>query len=342
MCNSPIEGFKKKLEGKSIIPSQKYSYLFIDFIEFYAFFYKDEVTKSEILDYASDNDVDILKYFPNFTDQSDEEEDEELINTTGNSQIYNDELDNNRESAINGLFECLEYRQSILGEKYPFKVNKEEIVVVGELSPVQKTYILMLFSSMLNIFDDFQSIFTSSFESITFYALKELFPSYIIKEFGKKSSYTGTAIEKIKSLASDLNVSVDDIGLKDIHPKNNQERGLDLIVWKGFDDNIANMIIYLVQCACGKKWESKFSEVKRYRSYLNFKTLEPNFLFSTSYALNCNGSFSRRDDIISSEALFLDRIRIMSLISNESILQESLEQPFMIIDRIMREEISFR
>ena len=209
-------------------PNTSQDYLFFDYIEFYAFFYGDEVYKTELLDYFSDCDVNILKYV--------------------------NEDDNRRETAINTIFSCLEYRSSLLGEYYPYDVNHNSIELKPELSVGNKAYIVLLICSMLGKFSEFQSDLTSEFEEIICIVLEKMFPESVIKSFGKNSDYAGTAQEKIRNLAIELNIMTREHEILKV--RGNQ--GLDLIVWQPFKDTVPNMSISLVQCACGKQWTSKF------------------------------------------------------------------------------------
>jgi len=325
MFEEKMESFTQELKGRFIPPNLHKEYLFFDFIEIYSFFYNDEVTKDEIENYFGDTEVDILKYFSNFLEFNDDDDN-------------HDEDNNVKESVINFTFECLKQRENLLGEKYPFIINNNSISLKEDLTIVQKIYLCLLFSSMLDRFMEFKSFLTTDFESITYCSLIELFPNYKVKEFGKNTDYTGSAREKILQLAKDLNVPEDTNEIRTIHLRNNQEKGLDLVLWKPFKDKIPNMPIYLVQCACGKDWTKKFSEVKRYFAYLNFKKPDPGLLFSTPYALNCNNSFYQNDDVISSESLLLDRFRILECLNTTACLEEKALNSLSLVEKLVQLE----
>lgn len=339
MFEESLLKLEQKLSSRVGLPDENKDYLFIDFLEFYAIFYGDDVTKSELMDYLRDNGIDICKFFPSLMEKTYNSLTEEEYDN--DDEYANDELDNIRESAINHAFSCLTYRSQVLMDKYPFEIESNKIILKSNFSIFNRIYILLLFSSMLNRFSEIQHDLTKDFESITYCALTELFPSYTIREFGKNGDYTGFARDKIRALAKDMNLMVDEEGIKSIHKKNQQEKGLDIVLWKGFSDCIPNMIIYLVQCACGKNWTHKFSEAKRYYAYLAFRKPNPNTLFSTSYALSCHGKFTQNDDVISSESLFLDRLRIMDLLNSESCLLSKSLTSLSYIDKVINFKIAF-
>ena len=120
----------------------------------------------------------------------------------------------------------------------------------------------------------------------------------------------------------------------------NQEKGLDVIAWIPFNDKNTNMLMYLFQCACGTEWYKKFSETKRYRAYYDFRKLEPQYVMAISYGLNILGEFEKNDEIIASESLFFDRLRLMEFIeSNDCNASENLLSIRLIEKLIVEESI---
>ncbi|SFV57463.1 Phage protein [hydrothermal vent metagenome] len=303
----------------AIIPSKHLKHNICDFIEIYTFFYYDKVSKSEILDLLSD-------YEFSFTDTS-----EEIL--TAN------ELSDIKESVINILFDALEYRASILGAKYPFTIeNRNTILLKDNLSIEQKVYLVLLFSSLLSIFNEFQGDLTSEFEYIVYLSLKKFFPlQTVIKQFGKNSDYSGTAQEKIKALGRDLKIHIRDEEVNQV--MGNQEKGLDIIAWIPFSDGNTNMLIYLFQCACGKEWIKKFSETKRYLAYYDFYKLQPMSVIAISYGLNMMGEFEKNDEIIASESLFFDRLRIIEFFDEELMTDINDLNSIKLIEKLLEDRI---
>ena len=298
--NSKLSSLLSNLPLMKTPPNNHKDYLFLDYIEFYAFFFGDEVTKDEILDYLADNDINIINYM-----------------TPSRAEESKDELDNQKEFAISYFFDCLDYRSNILTDNYPFTIESNSILLKDNLSLKQKTYLILLMSSMLNVFSEFQHELTSDFEEIVYCVLVKLYPNSTIKSFGKNSDYSGSAQEKIRSLGSELNVVMRDEYINEV--EGNQEKGLDLIVWQPFDDMLPNMDISFVQCACGKEWAEKFDSSKRYKSYFDMVNSNVSYIFASSYGLVNGSSFFKSDEIVRSESLFLDRLRIVSLLEEECV-----------------------
>ncbi len=309
------------LSKNTLPPNTSQEYLFFDYIEFYTFFFGDEVSKSEILDYLEDNGVNILKFVNE--------------DTEGNK----DEDDNKKEAAINAVFSCIEYRSSLLNGNYPFTITNNYIDLKSKLSKENKVYIILLISSMLSKFSAFQAELTSEFEEIICIALEKMYPEYKIKSFGENSDYTGSAQKKIRALAKDLHILTREHEINKV--KGNQEKGLDLIVWKPFEDKVPNMNITFVQCACGKEWSSKFDDAKTYEAYFDCYQSVITYIFASSYALLCNEEFTKSDEIVKSKSIFLDRLRIISLISGSDDIEDRVQVSFQLINELIPHTIEF-
>lgn len=294
-----------------------------DFIEIYSFFYKENVTKAEIRDLFDDYDFNLAK-----------------VCGDSISELSEAEINDRKEEEITYLFQCLEYRQNLLSINYPFLIiNQNSIKTKSTLTNENYVYLVFLFASNLHIFKEYQSQLTSEFEYLVYQIIKNFFPTHtIIKQFGKNSDYTGTAREKIRLLASDMNISLREEEVAKI--RGNQEKGLDIIAWVPFKDKSSNMLVYMFQCACGKDWVKKFSETRRYSAYFDFYQLKPIAVMAISYALNIMGDFEKSDDIVSSESLLFDRLRLMEFcICSPDINLDSLES-ISLIKRLEQESLN--
>jgi hypothetical protein len=233
---------------------------------------------------------------------------------TKSEQVDNDEIFTRK------IIRIIIERIRLYDEDYPFIYDNSEIILLkNNLTFKQKLYLGLLISSKLNIFKEFSSIITTEFESISFFAFQNFLPTNsIVKEFGKNSEYSGSAIDKIKKLAIDLGLDIDKDELEAISPRNNQERGLDIIGWIPFKDNCKNKLIYLAQCACGKDKESKFHDTRRFENYLLFYKAKPQHLMFIPYSLiNVSKGKFYQSDLIEKDFLILERKRILSLINEE-------------------------
>jgi len=310
-----------RLTPENITPKYLYHYI-CDFIELYTFFYKDRLTKSAIIDLFDDAGFNLAS-----------------LSEKNLSSLDQSEKDNLKESSVDEIFNILQYRKSLNDFEYAFDIDDVAIVLKENLSFKQKLYLVLLFASNLSIFIEYQSDITSEFEAISYYAIKDFFPQATVKQFGKNSDYTGNAKTKIKALAKDMNMSIDEPEINKIPTPNSQERGLDIIAWIAFSDKYTNMLTYLIQCAAGKDWINKFSEVYRYDSYFHFKKLSPSGIMMIPYSLNINGDYEQSDDIISSKALLLDRLRILEVIKNESELESQQFVSITLVEKLLEKDI---
>lgn len=220
------------------------------------------------------------------------------------------------EALLLEIFIIIEQRIFLFKDDYPFDyINLEILKLKTVLTFKNKLYISLLLSSKLNIFNDFRTELTTEFESISFNVLKEFLPKRsIIKDFGKNTTYTGNAINKIKELAKDLNIKIDDYELNQVNERNYQERGLDVVGWINFDDNCMNKIIFLCQCACGKEFESKQHDTRRFENYYIFYKNKPQHVLFIPYSLlNINENKFYHSDLIEKDYLVFERKRILEL-----------------------------
>lgn len=265
--------------------------------------------------------VEIVSLFSNqnyisTTDVLDRFRDEGIITQKKNDDEQAGENDKN-EKWINGIFKILNEREYLYTIDYPYEIfgnNKIKLKSQVQLTDKNKLYIFLLLASNLNVFGLFESELTSEFELVCFHSLTKFLPLHAtVKSFGKNSKYTGTAREKIKKLAEELKVNIDDDFINKFSSKGNQERGLDIIGWIPFSDNVSNHFSLFCQCACGKEWYKKLNETRRYERYYKFYCNKPNHAMFIPYSLiNFQGSDFYQADELGTDTLLFDRKRILN------------------------------
>lgn len=276
------------------------NHLYADYIELISFFNSDETTLNEVLNRFSKDGIKI---------------NQKKKTTTSDVGLDDYEIEDSDELWLKDIFNICKNRSSILKLKYPFDLKNNSIILKKDLTDIQKIYLMLLLSSNLNYFPNFESDLTIDFEIVSYYSLKNFLPSNaIVKKFGKKTDYTGLAKDKIKALGKDLNVFVND-SIIDKNVNGIQERGLDLIGWIPFNDKVANMIVLYCQCACGKEWFKNQGETKRYENsyYPFFKQKPINTMFIPYALIENDNSFFQEDEI---DSLLFERHRILENISN--------------------------
>lgn len=174
----------------------------------------------------------------------------------------------------------------------------------------------------INTFKPFQSDLTSGFESISKEALKSYLPNFAqVKSFGKNTEFRGYAHEKIRLLASEMNINVDEEYLSTIASRGTQDLGLDVVGWIPLIDKIGNYVSIFGQCACGKDWNKKLNETRRYNKFLKVYLSEITHSLFIPYSLiNYNNSNFFEHHEFGVPILLFERKRILSLIGDENVL----------------------
>ena len=166
-------------------------------------------------------------------------------------------------------------------------------------------------------FRNFVPDLTADFENVSLYAIQGYFEGASNKrKFGKRSSYKGNLMEKIRQLANEINIKVNDEAISQISKLNNQEAGLDIIAWFPFDDDWSNLIVVLGQCSCvNVGWHKKQIDTVPYQHLFNFRGIKPiQSLFIPQSLVNHNSFFKA---IHISDTLLFDRKRIIDSFREE-------------------------
>lgn len=232
----------------------------------------------------------------------------------GEKDYENAEKRDEDEIFLREIFQLISERSILYNNDYPFSYSEDEILTLkANLTTNNKLYISLLLSSKLNIFNVFRADLTTDFETISNAVLRNFLPTNsTVKEFGKNTEYKGNAIEKIKQLADDLDLAIDDYELNQVEERNNQERGLDIIGWLPFSDKCGNKVVFLCQCACGKQYESKQHDTRRFENYLKFYKTNPQHTLFIPYSLiNVRAKKFYHSDYIENDYLIFERKRIL-------------------------------
>lgn len=242
------------------------------------------------------------------------------------------ERNDSHEAFIDTIFTLIEERISLFRDLYPFEIGTERILTLrNSLSLSQKLYLFLLFSSSLDIFKSFNSEITTDFEVLSCEAFKLFLPNAKVKHFGKMSDYKGTAKKKIKQLADDLEIPTDDYEIDCIGERNVQERGLDIVSWLPFEDKCQNKIVFLCQCACGKKFESKQHDIRRFEHYYDFYRTKPQKTLFIPYSLiNPKVGKFYHSDYIEDGYLVFERLRIINLAKYKHDMLTLMQSTFLV------------
>ncbi len=305
--NSKLEKQFERLNIKVPTSPSHLENLYADYVELIALFSNENfVSANDILDRLRDEDSEIIK--------------EDLAVVMNDDEIgsLEPESDEKRNIWVSSIFMLLCERIDSYQIDYPFEITDRKIKLKSELNFKHKFYLLLLISSNLNNFRILQERLTTEFELLSYSVLKSYLQNVnTIKSFGKNSEYQGNALQKIKALAADLNIEINEHELENIPIDNLQERGLDLIGWFPFKDKNPNMLVVLCQCTCQKEWYKKQNETRRFEEYFNFYKLNPIHAMFIPYSLiNSNQKFYQSDEINNGFLLF-ERQRILEHLKDE-------------------------
>lgn len=97
---------------------------------------------------------------------------------------------------------------------------------------------------------------------------------------------------------------------------NSKERGMDILLYKRFEDSRPGMPCYLIQCASGKHWPNKLAEpeLEIWKSSIDF-FCEPNKSFCCPYMMSDNEF--KRTAIRLKPGFMIDRERLMISLKNQ-------------------------
>lgn len=288
-----------------------------DYIEILALLSSDELYKSNLLS----------RFFAEYSDRDNNLEERQA------------EISDDHEQEIINLFEILKFRNNLYLNSYPFIITNDMIKLKDNLTFEQKLYIILLCCANLTTFEpSLQYKLTDEFEHITYCAIKKHLPNFIVKKLGSNSDYAGNTINKLKALGKDINLDPINDQIEAISPRANKEKGVDLVAWYKFNDNLSNTIIFFIQCACGKDTQHKQHEPEAYKTYFNFKKLPIISLSTPKSVVIKENSIQQLSEVAMGDILFFDRSRLIELIIDGECV--SSIEAFNLADRLISETIS--
>lgn len=231
----------------------------------------------------------------------------------------------NRTILIQNWFSHLQYRLTAYDNFYPFSLSedKDTLIKKEDLSENHILYIYLLLSSCGKYIDKAtHNHFTARFEWLCADALEIYLPSANVDIFGSNSymagEYSGNIYSKVARLANKLGVSLSPSF--DEETSNSQDvgdKGLDIVAWIPFPDNMNHQLIFFGQCACGKEWGRKQQEVNpsSWQNILVFNIAPSHGIFIPFSFRNSSGKWFKDYEI--QQNLIFDRLRIINLLSKK-------------------------
>jgi len=251
---------------------------------------------------------------PIYIDDDDEEENVPNVEIESPAKI-----DEKYERKCENYFQHFKHRAATFGEFYPFEVATHELKVKNDYSSNIKCqlYIYFLCCSSLNYFKDFQKIFTSDFEEVSFLAIKQMLPESAIAHLlgktvsGSKRSYKGNVYAKFEQLAKDLSSKLM-IEKSDFPNTSSGDGGLDIIGWFSFKDGRGSIPVFAAQCKCSSQWINASQPSSILEGIVNLDHSPFNLFFIPFAYQKGTGKWHQNPQV--KNKIVIDRLRICRLL----------------------------
>ena len=250
---------------------------------------------------------------------------DEIIDDSQNNSALNDKIS----SKVSAIFDLLQSRQKHYTDDYPFFVTKNEILLKDDLSATQKTYIILLCSSLLRLATKSGvNKIGHLFEQLCGPVFTQLLPvasdAYFFGSGGSEESiFKGKFYDKVIALCDKLHVSEGYDFTPEYAGKHNVgDGGLDWVGVYEFLDGQSSQPTFFGQCACGtsdwidKEFDTHFSKWKNYiqfkNGYLTYHFIPRNFRDDSLLWFN---------PLDISDVVLVDRYRILELLKRTENLE---------------------
>lgn len=213
------------------------------------------------------------------------------------------------ESFIIDVWRELSLRQKLYID-CPFTIDKLTIESNREIT-VNDIYVSCLIMSIFGAQEN-QHRTSKLFERVTCLAVKKyLLGEAVVFGWPVEEGETVSIRDRIIELAGYINERY-----VESPPERYKDRGVDVVGWKPFGDGRPSQIVVLLQCAAGLKWRTKTSELPL-DAWIQYIHWSHNPI--KAFAVPC--VVSKRDwhDVSKEGGILFDRVRIMNLLSKETI-----------------------
>ncbi|MFG6592869.1 hypothetical protein [Sulfitobacter sp. 1A12157] len=178
------------------------------------------------------------------------------------------------------VFRHLTYRTKAIGEWYPFIVEADILVPIDAPTERHKVYAALVAFSRLKMFDQARvTQFAADFEVLCYEAAVAFAIDWKVIHFGvggrDRAHYGNKLKESLSVLATTLREDTNAKALAKISENNTGDAGIDIIVYRDWDDPAQGMPSYFGQCAAQqlgwpkKKFEASALNLERYFSFFH-------------------------------------------------------------------------
>lgn len=252
--------------------------------------------------------------------------------------------DATKDNAVGDIIETLKARSHLLGDAYPFKINKQSISLKAEHPNVVYLYCLAVANS--------PNITTGEFVKLP-RLFERMAGEISINLLGSNANWMHTGWPRSQGLPPKFKDLVAEIkhhtfskyewswkpqeGYADDDAKRIKDGGIDFLVWKDFSDSRDGRLFVAGQCACGNDWVNKFSDIqmKKLASWIHptswippVKLLAIPFCTVEEYINECSMQ----------DSLLIDRIRLTNLYTTSG-TELSVEEDMRVLIKFVLEQI---
>jgi len=235
-----------------------------------------------------------------------------------------DEEDFTPDISLENCWSLLDYRQTVFGEFYPFKIEKNRLIWKSKTrSEKQSLYLFLLVCSRLRSFDNKNGIHQNAAKAFTIICREAL--QTLAGEFAKvrifdansedRQTYYGTNLkEAMIKLAKEMGAkSIDETEIEKLHHAG--DYGLDLIAVHHFNDGAAGSYNIVGQCGAQEEgWLDKTLEAHpvKFKGLFTLLNEPDNLMFIPLSYRNESGEWVATHNV--SGCLLIDRQRILQLL----------------------------
>lgn len=263
-----------------------------------------EFSIEDLVDHIEDNTLTEIS----------EEGSDPLLEKSRSRKIMTD----NRKSDIVGQ---IQWREQAFSESYPFRIDKQTLILKNSLTIWQKSYLFLLFAANLPFIKskERQKI-TDSFEKFVALCLESLwFKKGKVTTFGKNTTeYKGKKHERLNQLLNTLGHK----GLyssDDFHPSDSGDGGIDLAAWLDLDIyEMGNKLSTVIQCSCSRSdFNKKQADIaaEKFEGFMAKKAPWIPMLCTPISFRNNSGFWAVPSEVRS--IVILDRLRLLNFLPLE-------------------------
>lgn len=237
-----------------------------------------------------------------------------------NTSTDSAEVNGRTQSLAEEIFRHFRYRQDLLKDWYPYKIDADIISLLPNATPKHSVYRALLSYSRLKMFDR-TSIdrFAKDFETLCVHVAKQIAPGWDVFHLGKGGADRAKFGQRLKDVYRHLaSITYDPPMPGDIEAipdRNTGDGGLDIILMRQWQDQARGLPMYLAQCAAqATGWPEKIYESHSisHEYYINFHHKPGAILFIPVLYRDLSGQWI--DNYHSSQVILIDRLRIIELL----------------------------